>query len=489
MTRIRVLPALACWLLLSPAWGQQEGYQPLSALPPVQGVDRPGYDHLYGRVRHLAEQLPGLHGAQVPTTGELHLGVILVEFPDQPRPSFSDPQNWERAFFSEHYTRTATGQAAYGSLAAYYRENSGGKLKVTGKVFDWVMAPSPRSSLERWIAYLPGANQALPVPVLKSLLKREGPQALDGLDVLVFVCAGGWAGMRGSLLWPHASLLRFGGRVYNHYVMSSGTTYFEPIGVYCHEMGHTLGILDKYGVGDDTGLGQWCSMAEGADGGRDRGVTLDAPTEDAEQTARRMLKEQVRAGLRWLDKLLGRPQPKASPKAEPKPRTQLRRPTAGAARPLHFCAVCKVRLGWSTPTVVDPRHSTRLYLTPIEQDPDQVVRVILDPHGRESLYLEYRAREGFDTDLPRSGLLVWRVGSPSAALRTFVPFERCELIAAHGEQSTDAPLRDPEQVPFPTPATDHAQVSGTLEGSWTACLRGIHEDHGRLYLEIGPTPE
>ena len=40
------------------------------------------------------------------------------------------------------------------------------------------------------------------------------------------------------------------GRLLKYYVMSETQAgEFAPIGVHCHEFGHVLGILDKYGSG------------------------------------------------------------------------------------------------------------------------------------------------------------------------------------------------------------------------------------------------
>ena len=495
-------------LLLAPAWGQtvtpvEPTPRPLKQVERMPGLESPLRRHIYGKVRRIAAWIPALRGLRAPTAGTLRLGVVLVEFPDQARPErFSDPQHWADMLFGADYTQTATGEPAYGSMAAYYRENSGGRFDIQGQVFDWVMSPRPRAELETQPGFGPGSTRSLFVPALDAVAARDGRAALEACDVFAFVLAGGWGGRRGSVTWPHAAVVFWGGKTYNFYAMHAGTTHFEPIGVHCHEMGHTLGILDKYGVGSDTGLGQWCAMSSGAHGGRPYGIPLDAPIEELPDVGRRVLEDQLAAGRKWLEDLLGlpkrdrearpappRPSRQRSDSVDPKPvpRTEPgQRRYDGNERPMHFCAACKARLGWTQPTAVDPRTTTRLYLTPIERDVDQVLRIPLDPRGKESLYLEYRTQQGFDHGLPRSGLLVWRTGSPTAIQRNFVPLEQCELIPAHGQDSIDAAHRDPGQIMFPTAEVTSATISGTREGAWTVELRGIREADGRLYLEVGP---
>lgn len=466
--------ALLCLPLLALSAPAQERWLPLDELPRARAQVDPR-----GRLLELGQRLAGalpapLRGLSVPTRGELRLAVVLVELADQPRPAgFADPAHWERALFSRGYARTATGEPAFGSLAEWYAENSGGALQVGGRAFDWVRIPGTRAGLAARPMFL--GQRALFGAALDALLRREGPRALDGFHALAFVVAGEMHGLeRGSVLWPHSAALLHRGRPWRYYVMTSELTRFAPIGVHCHELGHVLGILDKYGLDQGGGLGQWCAMAQGAHGAQERGVPLEAPTVSAGQAARGFLQGQVREVLERL-RGLTRPGGQA-PRA---------RPSSGEARPLHLCAVCKLRLGWSRPVTIDPRRGpVRLELRAIEEDPGQVVRVPLDPCGREALVLEYRRPVGFDAELPREGLLVWRTGSPLALLRTFVPLERVELLAAHGLRSLDAALRDPRFVPFPAAERAELTARGERPGAWAVTLRGIAIEGQRLRVEV-----
>ncbi len=508
--RAALLLALASPLALgAPAWAQPAApREPATAgfVPLTEGAAsdarwaraRPGLaGALSGLQRAAAAAWPPARRLAPPTTGRLRLAVVLVGFPDAPGGRWA-PAAWEEALLSRGtYARTPTGQRAFGSMADWYAENSGGALAVEGRVFDWVAVPQTRAGLEAGLLVDPRAR-GLFAAALDALLAREGPRALDAFDALAFVVAGPQARRRGSVLWPHATAIVHRGRPWRYYLMHAEEQggAFAPIGVHCHELGHVLGLLDKYGVGRGTGLGQWCAMATGAHGARARGLAVDAPARGTCETARDLAREQLATVRDWLRELgLGRAAlpwqgSRRSPVGGAAP------PSSGEARPLHLCAVCKVRLGWTTPVTLDPTRTTRVYMRAVEGDPGQVARVPLDRRGRQALVLEQRRRVGFDAELPREGLLVWRTGDPAAQLRTFVPFDTTELLPAHGVRSTDAALRDPRAIPFPPldaqgrPRADAVlDVAGTGPGALRVRLSGVRlDDAGRAYVEVGPAP-
>lgn len=464
-------PALLSLLLAATAAAQEP--TPLLEVPAARAPRPSLRDRLQGGVTRLARSVPGLRGLAPPTTGTLRVAVVLAAFPDVTTPDFG-PAEFTRSLFSRgEYTRAPGGARAYGSLADWYAEQSSGALTVTGRVFPWVRLEATREALEPRPLVDPTARRDLFAAALDALLAREGARALEGFDALAFVVSGGWAGQRGSILWPHSSVLLHRGRPWRYYLMHAGSQGLEPIGVHCHELGHVLGLLDEYGVGGhDTGLGQWCAMADGADGGHADGVAKEAPPRTVEETAREAVRQQLEELRELLEGLGGG-----------------RAPGGGLARPLHLCAPCKERLGWATPRTLDPRTLAqgrrRIALAPVEGDGRQVARVLLDPAGREALLLEYRGGTGFDEGLPRTGLLVWRTGDPLAMVRTFVPFLDHELVPAHGVASTDAAERAPLEVMFPTPSRREVVVRGSRRGAFAVRLSGIEEVDGRLVLEVG----
>lgn len=275
------------------------------------------------------------------------LAVVCVEFPDSEHNAKISAKNWEEHLFSKGtYTRTsATGETVYGSMNDYYHEQSSGKFRVEGKVFDWVKAKRNR------MEYASDSNRtALLTEACDKLLARDGAGALKGFDGIFFVYAGDRARVsRGGLYWPHKANFNHNGRSWSYFICPEGGNRMYSISTITHEFGHMLGLPDLYAkpeVPEMEGVGGWCTMSTGH--GRD-------------------------------------------------------------GKPLHFSAWCKEQLGWITPSVLDPRTKQRLILSPIVGSPTECYKVLLRPDGSEYLLLENRVRKGYDRDLPGEGLLIWRV--------------------------------------------------------------------------------
>jgi hypothetical protein len=168
----------------------------------------------------------------------------------------------------------------------------------------------------------------------------------------------------------------------------------EPVGVFCHEFGHLLGLPDQYGTAHRTGVGDFCVMAIGHRGGG----------------------------------------------------------ASGSDRPFGFCAWCRAQLGWTRPAPVDPFAVQDLLLAPASSGSGEAFLVPGAGEG-EAFLLENRRREGWDSDLPGEGLLVWRVGGPLRHGDTpDAPW--VDLVEAHGIPAPDASLLQPDEVPFPAPRRD-----------------------------------
>lgn len=316
---------------------------------------------------------------------KMRVAVILAEWQDL-RHSI-EAEEFEKAFFSEgtYRGKSSTGQQVYGSLRDFYDEMSYGNLEVTGKVFDWVELPGNYADYRN----ASFGSRILSDAMLRAVREKHGADALDEFDGLAFV----WAGnsiSRTSALWP----MRLSFRQLPEKVGFKMAEYhlgeMTAIGVACHEMGHTFGVNDKYGLGANANpIGPWCLMAKGTHGN------------------------------------------------EP----------SGRHRPFHLCAWCKMVIGWVKPAVIDPKKPQKLALRPISFGPREAFRILLKPDGSEYLLLENRRREGFHSDLFSPGLVVLRVGPndlPSA------PQTRVKLLPAHGLP----PLRRgiiaaPSQVAWP----------------------------------------
>jgi M6 family metalloprotease-like protein len=295
------------------------------------------------------------------------LAVLLGEWKN--RPHTVSAKRIASAIFSKggQGHETATGQAAYGSVSDFYREMSYGELEISGKVFEWIELEGS------WTRYR-DASFGSPIvsdSLIEGVLARDGPSALDGFDAIAFV----WAGnpvRRTSALWPMRVTLKNRPGVVAFKMGELHLGEMSPIGVACHELGHTFGVDDKYGLGATRDpLGPWCLMGRGTHG--------------------------------------------AAP--------------SGRHRPFHLCAWCKSVIGWVKPVAIDPSRRQRLALRPILHGPGECYRILLRPDGSEYLLLENRRREGFFTDLPSAGLVVLHVGPNDAPAS---PQTRVRLLPAHG---------------------------------------------------------
>jgi M6 family metalloprotease-like protein len=386
--------------------------------------------------RPLRDAIRAALAPALPAPRRLRLAVLPVEFADRKRDPRFTLDDLRRLVLSrgEYRSKSPTGEEVFGSVADYYDEVSCGRLAIEGDVRPWVAVRRPRASYEpdgavaKGLGFVRFLTQAL-----QALEAREGARALEGVDAVSFVIAGEH-GKHGTVLWPHSAMLPWRGRMLRYYVMSEMQGgKFAPIGVHCHELGHVLGILDKYGEGKHAGLGTWCLMAVGHRADREN----------------------------------------------------------GDRRPSHPCAFCKERLGWLSTTTVDPRTPQTLRLAGIEGRADEALKVLIDPSGREYFLLENRRRRGFDAGIPRAGLLIWHVGEVGQALRNTVWPYSIDLEEAHGDETRKGPFHDLEKVPWPIPGRD-AFTPWTTPGStsWNLAalpvyVTGIREEGEEVVLTLG----
>lgn len=292
----------------------------------------------------------------------LHALALLVDFEDQPgaRP----PAEFERLLFD----RTNPG-----SMAAYYEELSGGRLRVTGEAIGWMRATRPLSFFadgqsgtgDAFPRNAPGLLQeALELLVARESLARfdvDGDGYVDGV-FLVHAGAGAEAepdpAKRARKIWSHKWVLP-------EPFESDGVRVFaystEPedgrVGVFAHEFGHVLGLPDLYDTSyRSRGVGDWCLMGSGSWGG-------------------------------------------------------------GGDRPTRLSAWCLAKLGFVRPRTV--RRAARVELAPLAEDRRDCLRVWGGGRpGPEYFLLECRRAEGRDGALPGGGLAVWHVDERQSANST-----------------------------------------------------------------------
>ena len=140
-------------------------------------------------------------------------------------------------------------------------------------------------------------------------------------------------------------------------------------------------------------------------------------------------------------------------------------------RPQHMSAWSKEQLGWIKPAVIDPRVRQKLVLAPIENSPNECIKIPVRADGSEYFFLENRRHIGFDASVPAEGLLIWRV-----------VFGRPVLEAAHGVAARPDCAATRTNVPFPT---DHNDAFTPYTKPSSAALTGeelpvYHHQHPSL---------
>ncbi len=362
--------------------------------PPSPGVETPaGFGKFLARQNriYLSNLRPSQERGKGPILAraaqqKIILPVILAAYSD--RPGVIQPETFTDKLFLSYLT---------GTMSEYYAEVSSGGFTLEGEVFGWFATSRTQvqynsggplgqtaSFPESPEGFVVDAVTAADSQVDFSRFDNDGPDSEpnsgddDGyVDALIVVHPGGDAANGDQEnFWSHTS--RLGSHIVETNDPAAGGGFIKidqyslapelvgdgssdlaaEIGVFCHELGHQLGLIDLYdtgynsvqaGEGVSYGIGIWGLMGLGINGADSK-----------------------------------------SP-----------------GRPTHFCAWSKLRLGW-----VDPVHEDEvgeLYLAPVGQSA-QVVRVWdNDERALSYFLLSYRTRQGFDRDLPAEGLLIWHV--------------------------------------------------------------------------------
>jgi M6 family metalloprotease-like protein len=335
--------------------------------------------------------------------GHLPLVVVQALFSDSPEPTISTAEI-QRTLFD--------GPAPYGTLAEYYSEVSGGRLRVTGRVLPWVRTSITRAEA-RGSSFGLGGDAQLGTFLVDALREadgtvdfaqfdNDGPDGVpnsgddDGyVDAVAFQFIERDAACGGEGVWPHRARignwpsvgapyrtddLRPNGEpiLINDYIIQStvdcGGAAPLTASIIAHELGHVLGLPDLY---DSSGgiqpaqrrwvLGCWTLMAAGAWGCGD-GATFHS-----------------------------------------------------AKRPPHMGPWEKSILGWIDEQIVGGVRDQEFILAPV-QTSGRSLRIPLS--ASEYLQVEYRPRQGFDTDLPAGGVLIYHVDT----FRPLRPCPTCERV-------------------------------------------------------------
>lgn len=220
----------------------------------------------------------------------VHAVILLVDFSDNPYTSgavAAMPAQFDSVLFSQGINPT-------GSMTEFYFENSYGNFFVSGEVYGWFRMP------QTYAYYVDGKKGFGSYPRNAQGLARDAVLAADAtVDFSIFDNIGGPDGYVDGLFVVHAgsgyeesgnvneihshqwnlpSSVSVDGVLVNTYSMepeeSASSATISPIGVFCHEYGHVLGLPDLYDIDDQPatsdGLGRWSLMASGSYNGESR---------------------------------------------------------------------------------------------------------------------------------------------------------------------------------------------------------------------------
>ena len=355
------------------------------------------------------------------------LAIIGVEYPDVKHNAKINDEDWESSMFSlgKYTDKSATGQRVFGSMADYYREISYSQFTVEGKFVGWVEVGKKRLEYSSGSGTSTKEKTGLLTEAMDKVLAKQGKDSLKDYDGVFFIYAGERVQTtRGGLYWPHRASVSHNGKRWPYFIVQEGGAKMNDISVFCHEFGHMLGLPDLYArpeVPGMEGVGQWCAMSQ----------------------------------------------------------------QIGAGRPQHFSAWSKDQLGWLKPIAIDPRVKQKMILSPIEDAPNECVKILVRPDGSEYFLLENRRKKGFDTELPAEGLLIWRVLPNNREQRVF-------LEEAHGVEGQTGPRVFLGAVPFPSPAnTSFAPYTipsskSQLGGGYDVYITNIRKlPDGRVTFHVG----
>lgn len=362
--------------------------------------------------------------------GTLPVLVVPALFADSPDPHISSEQ-MQRVLFD--------GPSEYGTLREFYEEVSGGRLSINGRAMPWARTSLTMAEVvagsyglgnsARTGEYLIEALAAADLLIDFGLFDNDGPDGIpnsgddDGrVDAVAFQFLEISASCGGPSIWPHRSWIEAWTTDGSPYVTNDSQPNGQPIVVsdyiiqsatdcggvdvqtattMAHELGHVLGLPDLYdrsrGVEPEHRhwvLGCWSLMAAGS-----WGCGVDD-----------------RSG--WV-------------------------------RPTHMGAWEKERLGWLSRLEVVPASLLGEYdIEPVISN-EHVLKIPLETGERadtnEYLLIEYRVKEGFDQDLPVSGVLVYHVDPTMAhnqLLYSSPQWYKVSLLEADGNSSLQRSFRN-----------------------------------------------
>ncbi len=272
-------PTLAGPLTPAPAWLD---------LPPTQ--QRLWEDQGLGRpAAHLLGQ-SDLRAAGMVTT--LRVVAILIDFPDVAADTEAHPPEYYRKLL---FSRN---ELPGGSVADFLYESSHGRLEFTGEVRGWFTASSKHTDYTQGQGGLgrlyPNNSQFLAEEAIHladptinfAYFDDEGPDGVpdsgdddETIDGIVIIHAGGGDELRyrpdefTAVHWWTVAPIPVDGVFGRYFTMNPED---GGIGIFCHELGHLMGLPDLYDKVSppSAGIGQWSLMCGGISVGA-AGIPVD----------------------------------------------------------------------------------------------------------------------------------------------------------------------------------------------------------------------
>jgi len=212
----------------------------------------------------------------------VHILTILVDFSDnhwEDGGVAGDASMIDSVLYSQGYFNPS------GSMTDFYLENSYGTFLVQGDIFGWYEMPQTYEYYEGGDDGLSRGKELARDAVLAVAAQVPDFGRYDSngdgyCDGLVIIHAGPGAETGAFGIWSHKSNidppLVYDGVSLSAYTMNPEEYLggLSPIGVFCHEYGHFLGLPDFYDIDYDPpssrGLGNWALMASGSYNGDSR---------------------------------------------------------------------------------------------------------------------------------------------------------------------------------------------------------------------------
>lgn len=293
--------------------------------------------------------------------GERRVLVVLMAFQD--RDFYFDKDYFEDLFNKESYSY----DGAQGSVYDYFNEASYGKLSLKGSIFGPYKS---RYSMSYYGANLSNGNDRNPKALFLEAIENVAAETnlsvfdcnndgyLDNIHI-IYAGYGEEAGAVSDAIWAHKMGfpdINIQGVKINCYSCSSelrGNSGYgiTRIGPCCHEIGHALGTLDFYDTdyssgGNFEGTGKWDIMASGS----------------------------------WNN---------------------------GGITPPHFNPYTKVfDFGWCD--IQDLEDGCEYSIAPSNREDNQIYRISTTSEG-DFYLVENRSKEGFDSYIYDSGLMIYHV--------------------------------------------------------------------------------